>query len=189
MLQYDSASAASGWMANVTTATNGTLSLVLVRATTTPFVPNAQLCSLYFHCYLTDTLNCTLALAPAVWNAPITDSCSVLSLPDADSLNITLAPRCGDSILYHAMRREPILLDRILVEPNPAHDKLRIVVPSGEHPAIEYELFDALGASRTTGTLTSCDKQLDVRSLPAGVYYIRLSTTGTVRSKMIVIEK
>ena len=129
---------------------------------------------------------------------PQTTPCAatVLSLDSPDSVEIDFTG-CGDSTLVAAMQGQPLFTITSIV-PNPARTSLTVTVSGVREPGsgIECELFDALGNSVLTQHSAHFDllragvstQNLDVASLPSGIYFLRLSENGYVQSRQISIE-
>ncbi|HKO80450.1 MAG TPA: T9SS type A sorting domain-containing protein, partial [Chitinophagaceae bacterium] len=70
--------------------------------------------------------------------------------------------------------------------PNPASSKINITIASSRKEKIDYQVFDNTGriVKRETNQLLSGTNRLsvDINKLPAGVYYIYLSSTSINRN-------
>jgi len=77
--------------------------------------------------------------------------------------------------------------NRLIVYPNPAQGMVTIVVPSAEYSALA--LFDASGRKALEMPITDNNPryQLDISSLPKGIYLIRLD--GVNGSKFAKLSK
>jgi len=116
-------------------------------------------------------------------------NCSIQSLASSDSVEIDFEG-CGDSTLLRYMATgSPFEIESIV--PNPASNsievRLRVAAVGDLHAA--YSLFDALGVEKLRGITEASDLPLDVSSLAAGTYYLRISLgTGEARTIKIVKE-
>ena len=119
----------------------------------------------------------------------------------SDSVQLSF-PNCADTLLLDAMEGKPLFTIQSIV-PNPAQSEITVRVVSadpggqvaavGDHHAIGYELFDALGESSISGIyntdVRSTSLRIDVSSLPAGTYYLRLSENGYVETRKVAIAR
>jgi photosystem II stability/assembly factor-like uncharacterized protein len=72
------------------------------------------------------------------------------------------------------------------LSPNPARASLRV---EGVGQPVEAELTDELGRNTLEPALYTLPFTLDVKSIPSGVYYLRLSQGGFVQTRRVVIER
>ena len=146
----------------------------------------------YLRCivYLTDTLSTSITLPTATLNSPTTP-CTALSLA-TDSIAINIGG-CGTKTLQQFMLTDSIPFSISSIVPNPAQDAIAVQLAAVGGHAIEYELFDALGKSSVSGScaadVRSTSLRLDVSSLPAGTYYLRMSEGGYVQTRRVAIER
>jgi hypothetical protein len=82
-------------------------------------------------------------------------------------VHIFLDPSLISSVQDHSKFGFPVF-------PNPAMNRITIDLPV-EEPDQLLEVVDALGKVIMTRTLTVRKTQLDISSLPGGVYFVRLS--------------
>ena len=78
------------------------------------------------------------------------------------------------------------LAAQVLAFPNPTHDRLTLVRPTGA--ATSAELVNALGQVVRRFALPTAETSLDVRELATGVYLLRLHLDGQPVNKRLVIE-
>ena len=122
---------------------------------------------------------------------------TVLSLEQPDSVEIDFTG-CGNQTILAAMEHQPPFRIASIV-PNPAHTQItvRMVsaapadrVVSAAPGGLTCQLFDQLGtcvlATQGAGT---APLRLDVRSLPSGIYFLRISSGGYALSRSVSIER
>lgn len=75
--------------------------------------------------------------------------------------------------------------------PNPTHDQVRVVLPQAPEKNLDYEWIDASGHMLRKGTQPAGDRTmvLDMSSLPAGVYFIRLHGTGDMERPIRLVKR
>ena len=95
------------------------------------------------------------------------DSMYVVSSVGTQYVHIFLDPSLISSVQDHSKFGFSVF-------PNPAMDRITIDLPVEETGQL-LEVVDALGKVTMTRTLTVCKTQLDISSLPSGVYFVRLS--------------
>jgi hypothetical protein len=132
--------------------------------------------------YLNDSLQTSVSLASASISSD-DPRCLALST-SSDAVTIALTG-CGDSTLLRFMQTgSPFTIESIV--PNPARSSLRV---EGKGQRVEAELDDELGRNILEPTLYALPFTLDVKSIPSGVYYLRLSQDGFVQTRRVVIER
>lgn len=137
--------------------------------------------SVYGNFYLRDDKN------RLIWNAQSSSSNQLASFGDREAINF-------------AVEGEPTSVDdgvgsntglRIL--PNPASDRLTIEVSSNHELArrvVDVQLFSSTGASVLSTQLDpSGTTTLDISTLPAGVYMVRLSANGVVWAEKVNVGR
>lgn len=94
----------------------------------------------------------------------------------------------NEAVLSTAAALQPKKME---LYPNPAHDQVRVVRPTGT-TSTYYTLLDALGrVVRTYGLPTSQSSRslvLDLRGVPAGVYLLRLTSADEIASCRLAVE-
>ena len=110
----------------------------------------------------------------------------------SDSVQLDF-PNCADTILLDAMEGKPLFSIQSIV-PNPAQNSITVQVAAvGDLHAIGYEIDNILGKTSASGIyntdVRSTSLRLDVSSLPAGTYYLRMSENGYVQTRKIEIER
>jgi hypothetical protein len=125
--------------------------------------------------YLTDTAQTSVLLTGGSFASTQSTGCETLSVTN-DSVIVSLDYQCGDSILSRFMRHDTLF--RILnIVPNPASKDVTIYfINNGS--TISYELFDALGITKSKGSIEGNSLVLDVSNLSLGQYYIRASNSA-----------
>jgi hypothetical protein len=185
-----------GWKVLSSHESSGTLDLWLIGDTTAP-LPNPVL-RVAFNTYLSAGDNHPL---PPPWKGGgssafvyldsahlyghrLNCDCQALSVANPDSVEIDFTG-CGDSTLARFMQTgSPFTIESIV--PNPARSSLRV---EGKGQGVSCEFTDNLGRSILPSTLYALPFTLDVKSIPSGVYYLRLSQDGFVQTRRIIIQK
>lgn len=98
---------------------------------------------------------------------------------------ITLQPQCGDSILQHFLSMGGV--PHITIQPNPT-DNTVVIKSSRDMSAASFVMYDQLGKKvldENHRVSTTAPISLDIRALPTGIYYLRItndqfSTTSSV---------
>jgi hypothetical protein len=116
------------------------------------------------------------------------------SLVIGDSIVATATDEIGNSSMFSSAYRveqgnsiselEDI---KFIVYPNPAHNTLNIV--GGD--VIKLEMINVKGEiviSQNTTLLSSAVKSLDISTLAAGVYFLRIQTNENVLTQKVVVE-
>jgi photosystem II stability/assembly factor-like uncharacterized protein len=106
----------------------------------------------------------------------------------ADTLHL-LFSGCGDSTLLYFMQNGKLPFDILSVQPNPTRSILSLHVKSELVQLLNCQLFDPLGVLKKSLELNSTEATLDVSDLPNGVYYLRVSQSGFVQSRKVVISR
>ncbi|MEI7662429.1 MAG: T9SS type A sorting domain-containing protein [Bacteroidota bacterium] len=101
------------------------------------------------------------------------DSMYVVSSAGTQYVHIFLDPSLISSVQNHSKSGFPVF-------PNPAKDRITIDLPVEETGQL-LEVVDAFGKVTMTRTLTVQKTQLDISSLPSGVYFVRLSGEKSVQ--------
>lgn len=76
-------------------------------------------------------------------------------------------------------------LERVIIYPNPVADVLHINKISAE--VLDYKIYDAVGKALQAGKLSDTTTQLDVATLPKGVYMLQLSKDGAGKCKRVFV--
>jgi PKD repeat protein len=88
---------------------------------------------------------------------------------------------CGDNIIRDQMNGTRLIKS---ITPNPANDEIRIELADGISNA-EVTIVDMLG----TEVLHATGERIDIRTLPSGTYYLRVTAGGASQTKRIVIDR
>jgi hypothetical protein len=150
--------------------------------------PSDTIGILKFKVYLTDSTSTQLSLSNISFttSSALAPDC-IASIGDTGA-SFAYLYRCGDSILLEAMQ-DKLLFSISNIVPNPASTEITIGVVSSTVVPIKYELYDALGAVRASGEISSRASTVDVHALPSGMYYLRCSAQGYVQSRSISIAR
>jgi PKD repeat protein len=88
---------------------------------------------------------------------------------------------CGDNIIRDRMNGTRLIKS---ITPNPAQDEIRLELADGLGNA-EITIVDMLGKE----VLHTTSDRIDIRTLPSGAYYLRVSASGASQTKRIVIKR
>jgi hypothetical protein len=160
-------------------------SMMTQHFTLAPIPTSDTIGTLIFQVYLTKASTTPLALSNITFDTPsgLSSDC-IASLGDSGSA-FTYNYSCGDRTLARFMETgSPFMIESIV--PNPARASLRV---EGNGEGVEAELDDILGRNILVPTLYALPFTLDVKSIPSGVYYLRLSQSGFVQTRRVVIER
>lgn len=80
--------------------------------------------------------------------------------------------------------REPASDPDIALFPNPTNGRITAYLPRGRIATIQVKVFDLFG--RSALTLETQNNQIDMSSLPSGVYLLRLQYDGRVSSRKVI---
>jgi hypothetical protein len=166
---------------------NGEASLpIIIIGTNISFDPSVPIGTLNFETMLTDTIHTTLALTDAIANPSDGSYASCVLSLTSDSTPFQLDLACGDSTILVAWNSgQPFSIESI--QPNPASSSIEINLLSSS--SVTYTLFDALGRSILSNTALGQKIDIDVSSVSAGIYYLRVSFNGYVQSRSISIAR
>ncbi len=172
------------------TVQNGEASVpIIIVGNNLTLDPSQPITTLNFEAMLTDTLHTTLALTSPIANPsdPSYTLC-VLSLT-ADSTPFSLDLACGDSTILASWNETPPFSIQSIV-PNPAQNEIRVSVTGLAISGMGVEMFDMLGRQQNVKpTLLPNEIVVDVSSIPAGTYYLRLAASGYVHTRKVSIER
>jgi photosystem II stability/assembly factor-like uncharacterized protein len=181
--------AAPGWTIRTVRSEQGSVRIKLVKLAGTTLEPDSVIGTIHFRANLAARTSTSIALGEVDWDS---DSsyydciASLLGSTDSVQLNVTLS--CGDSLMLAALRHEP-LFEIASLRPNPASRELRIELTHKLDAPVHIGLFDALGAIKKSFESNRTESTLDVSDLPNGVYYLRVSQSGFVQSRKVVISR
>jgi PKD repeat protein len=78
----------------------------------------------------------------------------------------------------------------VYIYPNPVEDELTLLIESNRRPKMHYELSDAIGKKLSESDFTPVQspfkREIDMTSLPAGIYFISVETTDSRIVRKIV---
>ncbi len=106
----------------------------------------------------------------------------------ADTLNLTFTG-CGDSTLLNFMQSGKVTFEIVSLRPNPTTGKVHIDLKNKLDFPICAQVINALGVVEKEEAWKTGEITLDVRSLPSGVYYLRLSQADCVQTRKVVVQR
>jgi hypothetical protein len=134
--------------------------------------------------YLSDTLTTSVTTANPSIDAEDTRCLTLSKCPD--SVNITIEG-CGEATLFRFMKDGTFPTAIASMAPNPVTSSLVVRWNGGN---VTYDITDALGILREHHLATSGQSEIDVRSWPSGVYYIRArGANGMTSMRRFVVAK
>ncbi|HWF44445.1 MAG TPA: T9SS type A sorting domain-containing protein [Candidatus Kapabacteria bacterium] len=166
-------------------------SMMTQSFTVSPIPLSDTIGTLTFQVYLTKDSTTPLTLSNITFDTPSGLSPDCIASVDDSGAEFSYIYLCGDRTLQHFMQTgTPFTIESIV--PNPAQTEITVRLGGaavGAHHAgvIAYILSDALGRAALWGE--DIPGRLNVRELPSGVYYLRLSQNGFVLTRRVVIQK
>ncbi len=116
----------------------------------------------------------------------LSSDCAALSVAGPDSVEIDFTG-CGDSTLLRYMSgQSPFAI--LSVQPNPAQSEIAVRTANADATTSSYALFDALGRRMLSGNV-GATATLDVRALPSGLYYLRVTSNGFAQTRSVSIDR
>ena len=191
VIRYDSAPLElknlniTGGLSLLDSSINGdTLNLwVALDSNTVSTPPNI---SLTFKTFLSTSLSAKIHLDSIQFYGGCQTCNCALAVANPDSVEIDFT-NCADTVLLDAMEGKP-LFSIVSIVPNPASSGFR-VSGTGFREGMGIEIYDVLGETTPCPLLEKEGEiDVDVSSLPAGTYYLRMSEGGYVQTRKIVKE-
>jgi len=96
----------------------------------------------------------------------------------ASSINIADSVLCIGTVGITEIKNTN---EEISVYPNPAHS---IVYVSSNEQLVDIKVFDVLGSE----ILQTKQKEIDISSLPNGVYFIHIETSAGIKTKKVILQ-
>lgn len=103
----------------------------------------------------------------------------LFALVDNSELNIDVINESLNSVEFYIQDKE------FVISPNPAKDRLNIILPSGSDN-MQLEVFDVLGKRVYKGLLTKLESSINVSNWRSGVYLVRISDNSTSQTKRFI---
>ncbi len=136
--------------------------------------------------YVTDTIATTINLTSA---SSSDGRAQCLSFTSGGNESFTFVPECGTTELTHYLATGSVF-SILSIVPNPAQNEIRVSVTGLTVSGMGVELFDMLGRQQDAKpTLLPNEIVVDVSSIPAGAYYLRLAASGYVQTRKVSIER
>lgn len=111
----------------------------------------------------------------------------LVAAPGSNTVQITMQP---PALLIQGLNTNaPADNNTLYVYPNPSGGIFYVILPE-ESPA-PYTLANGIGNTLRSGVLTSADSggaKLDLRELPAGLYFLRVYLAGKIVTRRIVLN-
>jgi hypothetical protein len=115
--------------------------------------------------------------------------------PSVDSLSIVrwtlgCGSGCTCGLVYKCKKVIPVglaenKLEKLQLLPNPVRESLQIKYFNG---VLNYSIYNSLGALSKSGVFTETNAQLEVRTLPKGIYFIQFEQDGLQYTQKFVKE-
>jgi len=74
------------------------------------------------------------------------------------------------------------------IYPNPATDKINVLLPSTTTLPVEVEIYDVMGKKVGTHTATKKSFFLEINSLEKGIYFVKANTTDYNITKKLIVK-
>lgn len=181
LLGYLSATAAGLSEGASTGGTSANGDPVTTRTYTLSPVHTGQIAKLTYRTFLARSATTPITIGDISFEHPskIADDC-IASIDDS-SARYTFVYKCGEGVIQQFLQKSELSIDGI--SPNPASQSLDVRV----HGADRVILVDLLG--RDVVNVPANARNIDVSQIPSGVYYLRATGGGAVRSARVVIER
>jgi photosystem II stability/assembly factor-like uncharacterized protein len=173
----------SGWnVQEQSGAPSGTLDLLCTRSSTSVILPGQPIASVLFQADLSDSVSTPITLTSVTFSPadPTYEQCTLASAIAPPSIEIQLAPQCGDSIILRTLRNEPLLTS---VQVLPQESDMLVSFRSREASEVTITLRDMLGRLRTD-MMYDATSGMNAITLPStqleqGMYFVELSAGGS----------
>ena len=189
VVPLDFRTALPGVTANsLTTNSNGTINVELNASDGLSYTGETVIGTLRCGVYLEDTMNASVSLA-GITAASTDGRCIRLESTD-DTVRIDIKG-CGDSTLLSYLRSGAVPYSIEHIVPNPARQTVHVLLHNPFSEPLSCELIDACGVLRIHTTLASDRIDLDVHTLPSGIYYLRIAGPNgrCPHSQTVLIER
>jgi len=176
LTEVGSASGLSGWNVQETSSL-GVIDMICTRSNGSIITSGQPIASVQFQTSLSDSVSTPIALTNVTFSPsdPTYEQCTLASAVAPASIEIQLAPQCGDSNLVRALRQEPLLTS---VSVFPQESDLLVTFRSQVASGVTIALRDVLGrihyenvypAVPGMNTLT-----LSTSNLEEGIYFVEI---------------
>lgn len=182
-LSLESWTGMNGWYVINTIQQPGSIEVWLHGTRTLNTLP---ILSTRFSTVLADTVTNVYLDQPVIYSHRRNCDCAVTSNLGGDSVKIDFLG-CGGPTLWHFMQTGTIF-ELLSVSPNPAASELEVTIDKRDETPVSVEVTDLLGKEQLRTSITGLNRTLDISRLPSGAYFLRLSSSGEVRTRRFVIE-
>ncbi len=145
---------------------------------------NTKLGNLRFVVRVAPVLSCNITLASSSI-AVNYSGCSPSAITN-DSVLVTLAPRCGDSLLWMLLRMGEL---ELRINPNPAATYIHCELTGHGEGAATITILDRLGRTVMTQEADRREVTLDARLLSAGIYGVVVRLDGCIARGKFVVDR
>ncbi|NSW44698.1 MAG: T9SS type A sorting domain-containing protein [Bacteroidales bacterium] len=83
---------------------------------------------------------------------------------------------------------KPAISDNIAISPNPATDFLTLKIENFELLPFTFQLYDMQGCSQLAGKTSNTQTELNVATLPRGLYVLKIITDKQIITKKVVLQ-
>jgi hypothetical protein len=150
--------------------------------------PTKAFVSLVFSVSLADSDSSPLTMSNLSLNGGDPSyACTLIA--DISSTIYSIDLLCGDSTIQQFLRQGNLNFEVQSIVPNPTDGKLSVTLAGNRPIWVLYDLYDLLGHSVMHGALSGSANTLDVSALASSSYYLRLSSSGQVVSRRVVVRK
>ena len=178
---------------SLTLPTKPTIQTDRSSATITVMLPNSlsfsdttELLTLHCRAFITDTMRTAVTLMSSKYTATNVSQCLQESLASGQT-SFSMSGSCGDTLLSNTIGRTGEFFIQS-VSPNPTTSRVQVLLVRRTNSPIQYVLRDALGKSLEEGTMEQSSNWIDLKQLPSGIFYLRLSTPKTIETRKIVVQ-